>query len=89
MPGCIHISETTFRALPPDLQPLWQYRGPIEVKGKGAMDTYLFARDGAGRAAAEGAAAAGGQATAQQQQQLQLKPTAVAGVGAGAGNMDT
>ncbi|KXZ52898.1 hypothetical protein GPECTOR_8g278 [Gonium pectorale] len=43
LPGTIQASETTYRALPPERQAHWQYRGSIDVKGKGSMNTYLFA----------------------------------------------
>ncbi|GIL70500.1 hypothetical protein Vretimale_3618 [Volvox reticuliferus] len=60
LPGTIQASETTFLSLPPERQIQWQFRGSIEVKGKGSMNTYLFAPNDT---AAHGA---GGTAVAQE-----------------------
>jgi class 3 adenylate cyclase len=42
VPGRIHVSESTFQALEGAFE--LEARGPIEIKGKGTMSTYLLAR---------------------------------------------
>ena len=39
VPGRIHVSEATYRLLTPEFE--FETRPPIDVKGKGAMQTYL------------------------------------------------
>ncbi|GFR43720.1 hypothetical protein Agub_g4831 [Astrephomene gubernaculifera] len=43
VPGTIQASETTYHALPAERQAVWRCRGAIDVKGKGNMNTYLYA----------------------------------------------
>ncbi|KAG2433540.1 hypothetical protein HYH02_012657 [Chlamydomonas schloesseri] len=45
-PGCIHVSESTYELLRDDVDG-WVPTGGIEVKGKGRMNTYLWAPPGA------------------------------------------
>jgi class 3 adenylate cyclase len=40
LPGRIHVTESTYQVLKAHFQ--FQARGPIEIKGKGAMSTYLM-----------------------------------------------
>jgi hypothetical protein len=42
IPGCLHISEETHKLLSQEQGCLWACRGELEVKGKGAMTTYLL-----------------------------------------------
>eukprot|EP00198_Chlamydomonas_reinhardtii_P007614 XP_001696951.1 guanylate cyclase [Chlamydomonas reinhardtii] len=40
--GAIQASETSYNLLPPEKRAGWQFRGSIEVKGKGPMNTFLY-----------------------------------------------
>ncbi|KAG2439161.1 hypothetical protein HXX76_004528 [Chlamydomonas incerta] len=40
--GAIQASEPTYTLLPPEKRAGWQFRGSIEVKGKGPMNTFLY-----------------------------------------------
>ena len=42
VPGRIHVSEVTCRALQGEFE--LEARGPIEIKGKGTMSTFLLIR---------------------------------------------
>lgn len=48
VPGRVQISDDTFRLLGPELAGQFEVRGQVDVKGKGAMCTYLLREEACG-----------------------------------------
>jgi class 3 adenylate cyclase len=42
LPGRVQVTETTFKLLEEQFE--FEPRGPVEIKGKGAMNTYLLGK---------------------------------------------
>ena len=47
VPGSIQISDATLSLLPGHARAVWLSRGEVQVKGKGAMRTYLYSNTAA------------------------------------------